>query len=104
MGRGSSKAGGGGGTTKEESTKTVSATTMNHITDAQVKSLFSSPKGTVLTIRDNYGNYIGEYTKGDGNTWIGTQKKKSNYAAPKKSVGSVKALQFEIRNMNITVK
>ena len=82
---------------------TIKAGTTRVNSQSDIDRVFDAPKGTVLTIKDIYGGYIGEYTKGDGKKWVASQKRQSSYPAPR-SVSSAKAMYNQIQHMNITIK
>ena len=96
MGRGSSKVGG-------SETSSVPSGKMRINGKEDIDSFYDAPKGTVFTLKDNYGQYIGEYTKGDGNKWVASQKKASYYPAPK-SASTKGKLYSEIQNMDVVFK
>lgn len=107
MGRGSSGAsGGGGGAVKKISAEIPGALPdkIVNVTAADIKTFFNAPEGTKFTVYSKDGKqYIGEYTKGEGRKWIGTQTRKSLYPKPK-TVAQPSGLRFEIGGTTIKFK
>ena len=92
--------------TKQPTAKATTSTAplkMKVTNRADVNKFFDSPQGTVITIKDNYGQYIGTYTKGAGNTWVGSQTKSSYYPTPK-TVKQKAGMLNQIVGMQISIR
>ena len=109
MGRGSSGArGGGGGAAAEKKLLAEMPGALPdkivNVTAADIKTFFDAPEGTKFTVYSRDGKqYIGEYTKGEGRKWIGTQTRKSLYPKPE-TVAQPSRLRFEIGGTTIKFK